>query len=325
MFHRRPIFLHSGIKPVEVLIIVVIIVILIALLLPATQSRREYSRRAARLSELGDFASTESMDRRPRLKLEAQFVRFQEPEDSPRQIIYVAEISLVVKDVDATEREIGALLKEYQGYVAESSIDRTQGEELSGRWRVRLPVEHFDAFLDAVSKLGVAENRTQTAQDVTEEFVDLEAQISNKKKLEERIVELVSNQSGEIKDVIEVERELARVRGEIEQMEGRLRYLTNRTELTTVSIQAREVDDYIPPQAPSFSNRIQRAWVTSLHSLRAFGEQAVVAIVYAFPWIIVVSIFSVPAIWYVRKRNSEMVARVTTPSPRESSSKDERD
>ena len=122
--------------------------------------------------------------------------------------------------------------------MAESAIDRTQGEELSGRWQ-RIPVEHFDVFLNAVAKLGVAESRKQTAQDVTEEFVDLEAQISNKKKLEERIVELVQNQSGEIKDVIEVERELGRVRGEIEQMEGRLRYLTNRAELTTVSIVAR--------------------------------------------------------------------------------------
>jgi hypothetical protein len=169
---------------------------------------------------------------------------------------------------------------------------------------VRIPVEHFDAFLNEVAKLGVAESRKQTAQDVTEEFVDLEAQISNKKKLEQRIVELVQNQSGEIKDVIEVERELGRVRGEIEQMEGRLRYLTNRTELTTVSIVAREVDDYVPPQAPSFANQIQRAWTNSLQSMQNFGQRAVVAAVYAFPWIFALGVVLIPGFWYARKRNS---------------------
>jgi hypothetical protein len=236
-------------------------------------------------------------------RVQGQLVNFQQPADAARRIIYEAEINLVVKDVSAVESQIAALLKEHQGYVAESAIDRTQGEELSGRWRVRIPVERFDAFLDAVAKLGVAESRKQTAQDVTEEFVDLEAQISNKKKLEERIVELVNNQSGEIKDVIEVERELGRVRGEIEQMEGRLRYLTNRAELTTVSIFAREVDDYVPPQGPSFSNRIQRAWSTSLQSLQDFGQQAVVAVVYAFPWIVALGVVIVPGLWYARKRS----------------------
>ncbi len=266
-------------------------------------SARTAARKPAAESALLDRSLSAAKDTSaPRL--DAQFVKFQQPADAQRRIIYKAEINLVVKDVSAVESQIAALLKEHQGYVAESSIDRTQGEELSGRWRVRIPVERFDAFLNAVARLGVAESRKQTAQDVTEEFVDLEAQISNKKKLEERIVELVQNQSGEIKDVIEVERELGRVRGEIEQMEGRLRYLTNRAELTTVSIVAREVDDYVPPQAPSFSNRIQRAWSTSLQALQDFGQQAVVAGVYAFPWIIVLGVVLVPGLLYAKKRNS---------------------
>ena len=266
-------------------------------------SARHASRKTAPSSEaqtlISNAHSGSSVSR-----LNAKLVNFQQPADVARRIIYEAEINLVVKDVSTVESQIAALLKEHQGYVAESAIDRTQGEELSGRWRVRIPVEHFDVFLNAVAKLGVAESRKQTAQDVTEEFVDLEAQISNKRKLEERIVELVQNQSGEIKDVIEVERELGRVRGEIEQMEGRLRYLTNRAELTTVSIVAREVDDYVPPQAPTFSNRIQRAWSTSLQALQDFGQQAIVAAVYAFPWIIVLGVVLVPGLWYVRKRNS---------------------
>jgi uncharacterized coiled-coil protein SlyX/NACalpha-BTF3-like transcription factor len=281
--------------------------VFLATVLSCAQSARESSQRllvdqsaVTPHSQISDAHAEKSAA--PRLK--AHVVAFQEAENVPRKIIYEADISLVVKDVTAVETQIAALLQQNNGYVAESTIDRTQGEQLSGRWRVRVPVENFDTFLNEVSKLGLAESRHQTAQDVTEEFVDLEAQINNKKKLEERIVKLVEDSAAELKDVIEVERELARVRGEIEQMEGRLRFLTNRTELTTVSIVAREVQDYVPPQAPTFVNRIRQAWVDSIAALREFGENFSVAVVYALPWIVVASVLLVPTAWYIRKRNA---------------------
>jgi hypothetical protein len=237
-------------------------------------------------------------------EFQAQYANYFQtpPADAPRRIIYEAEVSLVVKKMSETEAQITKLLKQFDGYIADAAVDRRQGQELSGRWKVRVPATNFDSFLDEVSKLGIAESRRQTAQDVTEEFVNLEAQISNKKKLEERIVELLKDASGKIKDVIEVERELARVRGEIEQMEGRLRYLTNRTDLTTISIVAREEENYVPPAAPTFVNRIAQAWKTSLESLQSFGERLVVATTFAFPWVVVFSLVLLPAAWYVRKR-----------------------
>jgi hypothetical protein len=236
------------------------------------------------------------------VKQETRFVNFQAAPAIARKIIYEAGINLVVEDIAKTETEIDRLLKEFDGYISEANVDRTQGEQLTGQWRVRVPVANFDPFLDELSELGVAESRRQTAQDVTEEFVDLEAQISNKKRLEERIVELLKDKSGAIKDVIEVERELGRVRGEIEQMEGRLRYLGNRTELTTITITAREERDYVPPAAPTFVNRITSAWWESLSALRTFGEQLVVAVVYLFPWFVLLCVLIVPAYWYVSKR-----------------------
>ena len=72
----------------------------------------------------------------------------------------------------------------------------------------RIPVDRFEAFLEGVARLGVPESRQQTAQDVTEEFVDLNARIANKKRLEERILKLLQDSEGKIKDIIEVEGEL---------------------------------------------------------------------------------------------------------------------
>ncbi len=218
-----------------------------------------------------------------------------------RKIIYEAQVQLVVRDFSAMESAMPRLVKENGGYLANVSVDRSSGERRFGRWVARIPVDQFETFLDAVERLGVPENFNQTAQDVTEEFVDLGARITNKKRLEERILKLLDETEGKISEVIEVERELARVRGEIEEMEGRLKYLANRTDLTTVVVIAREERDYVPPESPALMARIRRAWGSSLVSLRTAGENLSVAAVFIFPWTVVLVIVGAPTFWCVRR------------------------
>lgn len=301
---------RNGITLAEVLILIVIIgvlvALLIALLMPSVQSARKVARTNEERQRFLEFEepqpSPEAKSREPADEVSAA----EDVAATPRKIIYQAAITIVVDDVAQTEKTITELVKQYGGYVADSSVDRQQGEQLWGRWQVRIPVDKFGPFLDAVSKLGIAETRNQTAQDVTEEYVDLEARIANKKKLEARIVELLGTTSDKITDVLEVERELARVRGEIEQMEGRRRYLTNRTELTTVSIIAREEHDYVPPAAPTFRARIQNAWGGTLVALRDFGQDVAVAAVYVFPWAVIFGILLLPPLWIVGRRRARM-------------------
>jgi hypothetical protein len=85
-------------------------------------------------------------------------------------------------------------------------------------------------------------------------------------------------------------------------MEGRLRYLANRTELTTITITARQEENYVPPAAPTFTNRIAQAWHSSLGSLRSFGEELTVGAVTVSPWLAAFSVVLVPTAWYARKR-----------------------
>ncbi len=218
-----------------------------------------------------------------------------------RKIIYEAKVELIVTDFSHTEQALPKLVKKHGGYLAQVSIDQTSGEHRFGIWEVRIPVAQFDAFQEAVSKLGIAISRSQTAQDVTEEFVDLEARIANKKRLEARMIELLEDNNGKLTAIIEVEHELARVRGEVEQMQGRLRYLSNRTDLTTIEIQAREQRDYVPPEAPSFLSRTFQAWKESLLLLRSFAENLAVVLVFLFPWFITLLFVCIPVLWLVHR------------------------
>ena len=112
-----------------------------------------------------------------------------------------------------------------------------------------MPVDRFDAFVGQVSRLGEVRTSHVGSQDVTEEFFDLEARIRNKQEEEKRLLKHLADSTGKLEDILKVESELSRVRGEVEQMQGRLRFLANRADLSTVTITATEWKDYTPPAA----------------------------------------------------------------------------
>jgi len=220
---------------------------------------------------------------------------------TPKQIIYRATLVLHVEDFSAAESEIKSLIQATGGYVAQFREDRSQGAQRGGQWTVRIPVPQFNRFVDAAGKLGVTDTREVTADDVTEEYVDLEARLKNKQQLEARLLELVAKRTDEIKDVIAVEAELSRVREEIERMQGRLRYLADRVAMTTVQITAYERHDYRPPEA-TFAGRVAHTFRRSLDLMREFGEAWVLIVVGLAPWLVLIALILGPIVWYVRRR-----------------------
>ncbi|MEM6329233.1 MAG: DUF4349 domain-containing protein [Planctomycetota bacterium] len=219
-----------------------------------------------------------------------------------RKIIYQARVDLVVEDFSPMEGDVARLIAEHGGYLANLQLSRNTGDNRSGRWVARVPVDRFEAFLAAVSTLGVPERREQSGQDVTAEFVDLEARLAAKQKFEARLLKLVEERTDGVKDLIEVERELSRVRGEIEQMQGRRRYLVNQTSLTTVTLNAREEQDYTPPEAPGFGRQIAAAWSGSLGGLQEVGAGCVLLGVRLAPWLLVAGAVVVPTVWWLKPR-----------------------
>ena len=120
-------------------------------------------------------------------------------------------------------------IKEYDGFLAESDqCSLTASSARNMAWRI--PVDQFHAFVSAVGRLGEVRQNHIGSQDVTEEYFDLEARIRNKREEEKRLIKHLADSTGKLDDILAVEKELSRVRGEVEQMEGRLRFLANRTD-----------------------------------------------------------------------------------------------
>lgn len=156
-----------------------------------------------------------------------------------RMIVQTGEMGIVVPDAEQTRGKLQALVEGLGGYVANANLFR-EGDLLRGTITVRVPAEKFNTLLDQVAALGErVERRQVNSNDVTEQYTDLGARLRNLEATERELLALmttVRERSNKAEDVLAVYRELSRVRGEIEQIKGRMNVLEKSTALATLTV-----------------------------------------------------------------------------------------
>lgn len=159
--------------------------------------------------------------------------------DTQRMIIRTANLSIVVTDAAQAQQAVIDMVNGMGGYVADANAWR-EGEQLRARLTIRVPADQLDAALAALKALAVrVQQENVTGQDVTEEFSDLNAQLTNLEATEVELRQLlteVRERTQKAEDVLAVYRELTTIRGEIERVKGRMQYLGNMTALATISV-----------------------------------------------------------------------------------------
>jgi len=163
-------------------------------------------------------------------------------------IIKTADISVQVKSFDSAYDAAVAIGKSTGGYVTDSSADTTGNEPTSGRLTIRVPVGAFERTVARLGKLGKVMNKSISGEDVTGEAVDLESRLRNKRAEEQQYLEIM-NRARRIADIVTVTNELSRVRGEIEEAQGRLKFLKSSSAMSTISLSLAEKSK--PKPAPS--------------------------------------------------------------------------
>jgi len=159
---------------------------------------------------------------------------------TPSMLIRTAQASVEVSALDTGVAGVRALAQRVGGYVADVSVQDGHDQPHSATLEVRMPAARFDDALAALRALGSVESVNVSTADVGEEYVDVNARMDNARKLEERLIGLLATRTGKLRDVLDVERELSRVREEIERYEGRLRYLRTRAAVSTISVTVHE-------------------------------------------------------------------------------------
>ena len=209
---------------------------------------------------------------------------------APSMIIRNGNVMIEVDSLELAIAAVRQLAASLGGYVGNVSTSTGEYAVRSATIEVKVPSARFDDALGGVAPLGKVEQSNTTAEDVGEEFVDVTARVTNAKRLEERIVNLLATRAGKLEDVLAVERELARVREEIERYEGRLRFLRTRVAISTLSVTVHEKAPLVSPNpgtnviAEAFRDMWRNfvglvAWVIS-----SLGVAIPVAIALALAW-----------------------------------------
>ena len=159
---------------------------------------------------------------------------------APVMIIRTGQASVEVDNVDQAAVKVRALAASLGGHVANSHFQGGEHNVRSATLELKIPAARYDEAVTKLSSIGEVESVNSTSEDVGEEFVDVTARVANARRLEQRLIQLLATRTGRLEDVLAVERELARVREEIERAEGRLRYLRTRAATSTLTVTVHE-------------------------------------------------------------------------------------
>lgn len=154
-------------------------------------------------------------------------------------IARTASLRLFTRDLDAARAALETIVRNANGYLG----DMNAGGAPEARWvhaTLRVPADTLESTMAAIRQIGRVLEESQNADDVTEQSMDIDVRLANGKRTEQRLVELLGNRTGRLSDVLAVERELARVRTEIEGLETQRKALDRRVTYATVSVQIAE-------------------------------------------------------------------------------------
>jgi anti-sigma factor RsiW len=182
---------------------------------------------------------------------EAMLMPAESPKDAPaptdaatanRKLIRNATVELEIVSFDDAVQKITAFANDERGYVATSSSEKQANGKLKGEVVVKVLPENLDRFLQKVRALGELKNQTLGTEDVTKAYFDTDARLKNARVMEQRLIEMLKTKAGKVADLLQVEKELGRVREEIEKMQGELKYWDSQVQFATVTISLAEKD-----------------------------------------------------------------------------------
>ena len=185
-------------------------------------------------------------------------------EAADRKIIRNAEITIEVPSTTDAQHQVTSIAETHGGFVVTSEAKQRESNDPAQRTLdiklvVRVPSNQFGRAFDEIKKLaGNTPSENVTSQDVTEDFIDLEARIKTQKALEVQFLEIM-RQANKIADALEVQRQIAEVRTDIEKLEGRKRFLENRSSLSTINVNIQTPKPVIAVTETGFRQSLREA------------------------------------------------------------------
>jgi len=178
-----------------------------------------------------------------------------------------AELRVAVERLEEARGRMDRILSQHKGYVAQLSASAESGSERTVFASLRVPADQLDVCLAELKKLGRVTQESQAGEEVTQQHLDLVARLKNSRNTEARLNGVLQQRNGPVKEILEVEKESARVRGEIEQMDAEQQTLEHRVDFATIDLKlAEEYKAQLSSPAPSVGMQLRNSTVNGFRS-----------------------------------------------------------
>jgi anti-sigma factor RsiW len=219
------------------------------------------------------------------------------------------ELQIVAKDFAAVRGKLDAVLVRHQGYAASLSVSNTDNTPRALSASLRIPAPQLAAALNELKSLGPVMGEAQSGEEVTSQRADLAARSKNSRETEIRLQDILRTRTGKVSDILEVEQEIARVRGEIEQLESELKTLNHRVDFATINLTIHEeYQAKLGGGTPAMALRLHNAAVTGLASAACSSLGMLLWLIEVMPslllWVIVLG----GPVWWLWRRTQRVRA-----------------
>ena len=217
-----------------------------------------------------------------------------------------ARFTIVANDFDSARAELERAVQQVGGFIGQIVVRGTRGESRQLDATLRVPTARLEEAVAALRRLGQVVGESQDGEDVTQQSADLDTRLENARVSEKRLRDILAQRTGKLSDVLDVEREIGRVRGEIEGMEAERRSLDRRVTYATVSVtltedRKSEVNLGPVPVSRRLRNALVEGWTNAINS----GVDVLLFIAGVGPTLVLWAMILVPAAVLVRRRLSK--------------------
>ena len=233
-----------------------------------------------------------------------------------RKIVYTASMRMESTRFDDARAALLAAVEDCGGYL--ESTDQSGSAKEGSRWvyyTVRVPAGKYTAFLEQAGQAGSVLNLNESAQDITMEYVDVQARLESLQNKKTRL-EALADKAETTADLLEIENQLTEVQYQLESYTRQMKVMDNQVDYCTVDISLREVAT-LTPTGVSFGERIADAFTGGWTGFAAFVQDAVVAIVYSLPLLLMLGILAAVLVPVLRRRRQSKRRKADKEPPKE--------
>ncbi|MCW3489300.1 DUF4349 domain-containing protein [Dethiobacter alkaliphilus] len=273
-----------------------LLLLLLMFMLTACGAVREHAGRG-----YDDAGSPEELN--SRAAMEEQYGEDSDGAGDVQHIVRTADLSLDVENLDSVLGEVRQIVQQAGGFIAESSVYGAE-ENRRSSLTLRIPANKMDDVLAEIDSLGKQTHKSTGGRDVTLQYVDLEARIRNLQRQEERLLDILQD-ADTVEEILQVEQELGRIRGELESLTAEFRYLSDRVDYATIHVSLRQT----PTASPTITGTgLQGVWqrgvaglINSVNAMVTGLGNFLVFLLTALPYLLFFAVVGVPVSLLIRR------------------------